>query len=192
MTISERLFLALNAIYLRKMGNLVLISECSGLDLDSAQSALEDASSEGFIIDLDGQFLLDDAGRRALLQFYDETYGPLRSKGKVTEWYQRFELLNAEFLKAISGWQMSGGDTRMHGKLLRLVERLVTAIGQISAEIPRYRTYEQRFTAAMDRVDLGNLAYMTSPEVDSIHNIWFEFHEDILAVIGKPRETVEE
>jgi hypothetical protein len=27
--------------------------------------------------------------------------------------------------------------------------------------------------------------------VDSIHNIWFEFHEDILTLLGRPRDVAE-
>ena len=32
---------------------------------------------------------------------------------------------------------------------------------------------------------------MVSPSVDSVHNIWFEIHEDILTLLGRPRDVAE-
>jgi hypothetical protein len=191
MAINEELFLALNAVYLRKIGDIEAISQCSGLDRAAVQTLLGQALAEGLVMDLDGQFVLDDTGRRAVLRSYDEVYGPLRAGGKVIEWYGQFEILNAQFLKVISEWQTSGGEGRVLAQLMRLVERHLAAIRRIATAIPRYRNYDRRFTLAMDRVDLGDVTYVTNPRVDSIHNIWFEFHEDILAVVGKPRETVD-
>ena len=59
-----------------------------------------------------------------------------------------------------------------------------------ASRLPRYRHYADRFRRSLDRVDSGQVEYVTSPTVDSLHNIWFEFHEDILALLGRPRETV--
>jgi hypothetical protein len=192
MAMNEELFLALNAVFLRKMGGVEAISECCGLDRGAVQAMLGQALGDGLVVDIDGEFLLDDTGRRAVLQFYDQVYGPLRTSAKVIEWYGQFETLNAQFLKLISEWQTSGGEHRVLTQLLRVVDRHITAIRRIEDVIRRYRTYAARFTVAMDRVDLGDVTYVTNPLADSIHNIWFEFHEDILAVIGKPRETVED
>ena len=191
MAINEELFLALNAVYLRKMGSVEAICECTGLDRGAVQAMLGEALSDGLVVDLDAEFVLDDTGRRAVLKFYDDAYGHLRTGGKVIEWYGQFETLNAQFLKLISEWQTSGGERRVLAQLLRVVERHIMAIRRMEDTIPRYETYANRFTVAMERVDLGDVTYVTNPLADSIHNIWFEFHEDILAVVGKPRDTVE-
>ena len=66
----------------------------------------------------------------------------------------------------------------------------MTALEQVADRLPRYRHYADRFRKSLDRVDSGQVEYVTSPTVDSLHNIWFEFHEDILALLGRPRETV--
>lgn len=187
--VSEELFLALNAVYLRKMGSVEAICECSGLERGTVQTLLGQAVGDGLAIDLGTEFVLDDLGRRAVLQFYDVAYGHLRTGGKVIEWYGQFEALNAQFLKLISEWQTSGGKRRVLAYLLRVVERHIAAIHRIEDTIPRYRTYASRFTVAMDRIDLGDLTFVTNPRADSIHNVWFEFQEDILAVVGKPRDT---
>ncbi len=192
MAMNEELFVALNAVYLRKMGGVEAISECTGLDRGAVQVLLGQALIDGLVIELDAEFMLDDTGRRAVLQFYNDEYGHLRKDGQVLEWYAQFEIINAQFLKLISEFQTSGGERRVLVQLLRVVERHIAAIRRIEETIPRYKTYTHRFTAAMDRVDLGEVSFVTNPRADSIHNIWFEFHEDILAVVGKPRDTVED
>src|SRR6478672_11898080 len=35
------------------------------------------------------------------------------------------------------------------------------------------------------RIDEGEKEFVCTPTIDSVHNIWFEFHEDILSVIGR-------
>jgi hypothetical protein len=57
--------------------------------------------------------------------------------------------------------------------------------------VARYGTYRDRFERAIERVDEGKAEYVVSPSVDSIHNIWFEFHEDILTLLGRPRDVAE-
>jgi hypothetical protein len=60
---------------------------------------------------------------------------------------------------------------------------------EIIPDIPRYRNYARRFTDSVALVDAGNKDYVCKPTIDSIHNVWFEFHEDILSVLGRPRDT---
>lgn len=191
MAINEKLFLALNAIYLRKMGTVEAISECCGLDNGAVQVLMNEAQADGLVANIIPEFVLDDPGRRAVLQYYEDTYNQFRTPGKIIEWYGQFETLNAQFLKLISEWQTSSGDGRVLAQLLRIVQRHIAAIRRIEDLIPRYKTYSHRFSVAMDRVDLGDTSYVTNPLADSIHNIWFEFHEDILAVVGKPRDAIE-
>ncbi|MBC8752097.1 MULTISPECIES: hypothetical protein [Paraburkholderia] len=110
----------------------------------------------------------------------------------MNDWYEKFEILNAQFLRLVSEWQTSDGDGRVLAQLLKVVERQMVALRKIEPEIPRYGVYADRFQTATERVDLGDTSFVTNPRADSIHNIWFEFHEDILAVVGRPRETVED
>jgi hypothetical protein len=40
----------------------------------------------------------------------------------------------------------------------------------------------------MRKVDEGDTAYVSTPTVDSVHNVWFEFHEDLLRTMGRARK----
>ncbi|SAK99269.1 hypothetical protein AWB80_07639 [Caballeronia pedi] len=188
--LTETAFLVLNALYLKKMADLGGLVECVRLPDADVQGVIDEALDDGRIVALGGEYLLDVPGRRAVLEYYQETYLPKREA--VTAWYERFEVLNSQFLKLVSEWQTSEGDTRVLSQLMKVVERQITALRKIADDIPRYDVYADRFVTAIERVDVGDKSYVTNPRADSIHNIWFEFHEDILAVVGRPRETVED
>ena len=113
----------------------------------------------------------------------------------VVSWYERFEIVNDRFLGLVSAWQTAapGGEAdrdRVLERICRTVERQMSAVGELAARLPRYARYGERFGRSLDRVDQGQLEYVTSPTVDSLHNIWFELHEDVLALLGRPREAV--
>lgn len=185
-------FTVLNAVYLRKIATPEVIGEVSGLPADTLGAFVSGAVSAGQLEDVGGMYMLSEAGTTQLLSCYRERYEPLRTDRDVLTWYERFEGINKQFLQAISAWQTDGGsDPVKLDRLLRLVDRLTKSLGAIEGTIPRYRRYADRFTAAVDRIDGGSTEYVTSPTVDSVHNIWFEFHEDILTVIGRPRDVAE-
>ena len=138
--------------------------------------------------------MLTDEGCQAVLDYYEATYDDIRADPEIQDWYVRFETVNDRFLQLVSAWQTRGdsndGQDRVYDRLARTVERHVVALEQVADRLPRYRHYADRFRKSLDRVDSGQVEYVTSPTVDSLHNIWFEFHEDILALLGRPRETV--
>jgi len=192
--IDERNFLILNALYLRKIADRDVLAECSGCSASDVDSILDMASGTGFVLGLGSQYVLTDEGRQAVLDYYDSTYEDIRADREIQDWYVRFETVNDRFLQLVSSWQTRGdagdGQDRIYDRLARTVERHVTALEQVADRLPRYRHYADRFRKSLDRVDSGQVEYVTSPTVDSLHNIWFEFHEDILALLGRPRETV--
>ena len=148
--------------------------------------------AESRLEDVGGMYMLSESGTQDLLAGYRERYAPLRTDADVLAWYDRFESVNRQFLQAISAWQTDGGsDPARLDRLLRLVERLVKSLPAIASRIPRYQRYADRFQIAIDRIDAGHSEFVTSPTADSVHNVWFEFHEDILTVIGRPRDVAE-
>jgi hypothetical protein len=136
----------------------------------------------------DGVMLLTD-GTQQVVSYYMQHYANLRTQAPVLQWYENFETLNSRFIATVTDWQKSDGDERLERKLLQCAERLAKDIGQLVPDIPRYVGYVRRFERSMDMVDQGKRDYVCKPTIDSVHNIWFEFHEDILAVLGRPRDT---
>jgi hypothetical protein len=186
-------FLVLNGVYLRKIASPQVIRECSGLAPAAIRSIVDEFVAAETLVDVGGEtYMLTTQGTAEVLGQYTQRYADLRGADDVEDWYQRFEIVNSQFLQLISAWQTSGeGDTEL-GKLIRLVQRHARSLEQFAPRLPRYKRYADRLNAALEKVDNGEGAYVTSPTVDSIHNIWFEFHEDILTVLGRPRDVAEE
>lgn len=187
--IDETRFRVLNAIYLRKLAPVAHIAAVTGISESEVQNILTEELSAGGVDDMGGSFMLQPDGTAKVLAFYSEAYADLRKDPDVTGWYERFEVINAQFIKAVSEWQTSDGDARAQERMVRIVEKMIRNLGEIAPRIPRYQGYADRFERSMAAADRGEKDFVCNPTVDSMHNIWFEFHEDILAVIGRPRDV---
>lgn len=188
---TDEQFLVLNCIYLRKIATAAAIGDGTALPTTTVEAALSAATDDASVLHLgDGQYMLSEDGTQQVLGEYGRRYAAERQDPFFADWYERFEVLNGQFLTGISAWQRDN-DTGQLDRLLRLVERQIKALGGISARVTRYGTYGNRFERALERVDEGRSEYVVSPSVDSIHNIWFEFHEDILTLLGRPRDVAE-
>jgi hypothetical protein len=184
-------FLVLNCVYLRKLVPTAAIVECTALPRQAVDRALTAVTGGGRALDVgDGQYMLTEDGTQQVLAEYGQRYAADRQDPFFTDWYDRFEVLNGQFLAGVSAWQRDGGDSQLD-RLLRLVERQIKALGGLSERVARYGRYRDRFERAIERIDQGQAEYVVSPSVDSIHNIWFEFHEDILTLLGRPRDVAE-
>jgi hypothetical protein len=190
--LDETTFCTLNAVYLKKMADVDHVADVTGNEVALVAQLLREQAEAGHLIAVDNKYLMQPPGVEQVLNFYRETYTPLRSADhamRVLDWYERFEHgLNLQFIKAVSDWQTSQGDERAQGRMTRIVERMIRALGELTPAIPRYAGYVRRFERSMALSDQGQRDYVCNPTLDSMHNVWFEFHEDILAVVGRPRD----
>ena len=192
--LAEDQFLLLNALWLRKMATRGAIEENAGLSGSVAESCLRSVQELEMIREMGDYYVLTDPGRRAILSHYDSEYADLRGNPEFLEWYERFEGYNSRFLKLMSTWQTESDEAkeRTYSRMARVVERHIEALGVAAGWVARYSHYATRFGRSLENVDSGRNDYVSSPMVDSLHNIWFEFHEDLLAVLGRPRESLED
>jgi hypothetical protein len=193
MNLPDESYAVLNGVYLRKMVNTEALHDITGMPTERIGSILDELAGRGLVADVGGDnwMLEQPDGVRAAIDAYDERYADLRTSADVITWYERFELLNAQFLKTLSAWQTSGSDDAALEKVLRLVDRQVKALTSFVTHVPRYQRYADRFVAATEKVETGETEWVTSLTLDSIHNVWFELHEDILTVLGRPRDVAE-
>lgn len=188
--VDDETFDVLNAIYLHKMATPAHVADVTDLAPDKVARLLRQQAEAGAVLDLDGSFLLQEEGTARVLAFYRECYASVREDGEIIGWYEKFEAsLNRQFIKAVSEWQVSDGEGRAQEKMAKLVDRMIVHLEAAIPKIPRYRHYARRFARATARADRGEKDFVCKPTVDSMHNIWFEFHEDILAVVGRPRDV---
>jgi hypothetical protein len=182
-------FSALNALYLKKMASAGDLADMSGLPADQIRSLVGDFAQQGWVLDIDGELLIQPEGMEQVQGYYREAYAELSQREEMQQWYERFDAANTQFIKFVTDWQQTEGDPRVEKRVLATVERLIKLIGEIAQQVPRYDGYIRRFERALTAVDEGNADFVCTPTVDSLHNIWFEFHEDFLAVLGRPRDA---
>jgi hypothetical protein len=186
--IDDPTFSVLNAVYLKKMAAAVQVTELTEASAASVDGILAQAIAQGWLMEVEGKFMLLPEGTQAVLDGYDARYGDQRRDERVEDWYRRFETLNGQFIRQVSEWQGDGGE-RAQGRLMRSIGRLVKSIGELVPSIPRYVGYIHRFEHGLRLIDQGRLEYIANPTLDSVHNVWFEFHEYILSVLSRQRDA---
>ena len=98
--------------------------------------------------------------------------------------------LNDQFIKAVSDWQKTDGDPKAESRSHQIVERLIKALDDITAVDPALRALRAPVSPTALRGSIeANATYVCGPTINSVHTIWFEFHEDILSVLGRPRDV---
>jgi len=60
-------------------------------------------------------------------------------------------------------------------------------LAEIIALVPRLAVYPARFADALAGLKGGDRAMMARPLIDSYHTVWFELHEDLIALSGTTR-----
>lgn len=191
----------LNVVTLKKMAGAAAVAPMVGLDVGAVQTAFGSLAEQGLVVVAGGAALPTDAAEPALKAAAADRYASLRADATVLAQVERFETVNAQFLTTISAWQQVdvGGrkvandhsdaeyDDRIIGRIDKLVTRLDPLIDPLAAHDPRFAGYAKRFAAAMAEVDAGRAEYVSSPTLDSVHTVWFEFHEDLLRTLGRDR-----
>jgi hypothetical protein len=185
--LDEHAFLVLNALYLKKMASAGDLAQISGLPIDEVTAMVSGFVESGWLLDMGEELLIQPEGMEQVQGYYRDTYSNLSQGEEIPRWYARFEAINAQFIKHVTDWQQTGGDPRAQDRVIATVERLIKSISEITQLVPRYDGYIRRFERSVTTIDQGNPDFVCTPTVDSLHNIWFEFHEDILMILGKER-----
>ncbi len=103
--------------------------------------------------------------------------------------YRDVLVVNREFLTAVSAWQSASASTTGEGPIDvfgALVDRIGPVLTSLSSSMPRFAGYRPRFARALGRA-ADRPSWLDSPAVDSVHTVWFELHEHLLATVGRSR-----
>lgn len=185
--LDEPAFLVLNALYLKKMASPGDLADVSGVPADQVRAMVGSFAEQGWVLDLGDELLIQPEGMAEVQAGYRQTYSDLSQREEMPRWFARFEPINRQFIKLVTDWQQTEGDPKVQDRVIATVERLVKLIGEMTELVPRYAGYVRRFERSVTAVDQGNPDFVCTPTVDSLHNIWFEFHEDFLGILGKER-----
>ncbi len=198
--------LVLHAVRLKGMAEAGDIVRRFPATRDRAQELLLDFEARGWVqqVSFPGSrgWALTTSGRahgELLLRLELDRTG---ARHLVTSALSAFEGLNAQFLEAITRWQVrpSPGDPLaandhsdwpwdedVRAGLHRLAHDVAPIVEPLAGALARFDGYPERLAAALDRVDRGQRTWVDGVGIDSCHRVWFELHEDLLATLGRER-----
>jgi hypothetical protein len=167
--------------------------EIRALLAKAVEQRLAEATRVGYRLTRDGRSSAD-----AILDREHTTTSPQR----IAHEYEHFIPTNDAFKKLVTQWQLRtvegkqvrndhtdpeydrevlDGLTRIHGEVCDVIDA-------VAALVPRVGTYRTRLAKALDRIRAGDLRYVTAPDRDSYHTIWFELHQDLIGLSGTTRQ----
>lgn len=195
--------LTLHAIRLKGMADDAEVAARFGLDLTLARELLLDFQAFGWITRVEfvgtAGWTLTESGRSENERQLAHELAATNSNSSIHDAYLSVLPHNDRLLRACTDWQLrpSGADPlavnehtdkewdqRVLTTLSALREELRTICQELGHRLARFRGYDDRFTAALARVEQGELTWVARPRVDSCHTVWMELHEDLIATLG--------
>lgn len=205
MTASVEL-LALHALRLKGHGGSYRLAARFGLDPERVDELMQDFEAYGWVsrVGLPGlpSWSLTAAGKEANERMLAEQLDASGARPSVVEAHRAFLPLNARLQKACTDWQLrpARGDSMAindHGdfdwddailrELRTLGGRLVRIEALLTTALDRFAGYRERYVAALTRAEAGQWVWVDGVGIDSLHVVWFELHEDLLATLGLER-----
>jgi pyruvate,orthophosphate dikinase len=118
----------------------------------------------------------------------------------VVALYEDFCVLDAELKQILTAWQVKGDtapndhrdadyDAAVLQRLANFHERVGPLLQRLASLSPRLAAYGVRLARAAARVAAGEHAYVARIIADSYHTVWFELHEELLALAGLTRRS---
>ena len=198
--------LVLHSLRIQGMADTARAARRFALDPAAVEELLLDAEAFGWVqrvgfADLTG-WALTESGRNRGSQLLADELDRTGARAAVTAAYGAFLTFNARFLTVITKWQIrpTAGDPMaandhsdwrwdedVRKSLAGLVRRVRPITDDLEQALPRFASYPQRMTAALERADRGERKWIDGPRIDSCHTAWFELHEDLLATLGLQR-----
>ena len=201
--------LTLHGVRLLGFATSSAIAARFALPADEVEELLLDAEAMGLVTRHrstgSNGWSLTDRGRVRDEQLLAAEIGD--SADAVRQIHEAFVPLNGRFQAAVTRWQIRPlpgdalaandhsdhrWDDRVIGELGYLATACVVLCRQLAAQLGRFEGYDLRLADARDRMNRGQRAAVDglrgeSAGGESLHTVWFELHEDLIATLGLQR-----
>ena len=195
--------LTLHTITLRQFASAEQIAEISGQPRDDVETALDRAVAEGTAFAARGAYLVSPTGQDLLADVYRRAFAAPRADPEIGRSMDAFEIgVNKQVLTLTTDWQtveLNGTrvptdhgdpdyDARVLDRLGRVHDRTRTVLRPMAGADPLVDRFLDRLGDALTRAEGGELDYVSSVRVDSVHTVWFQMHEHLLRLTGRERQ----
>jgi pyruvate,orthophosphate dikinase len=173
------------------------LAAASGISESEVQAACERWAAEGLVSSTPRGWRLTGPGREHLAGLLADERAGL-DQGALTPVYEAFLSPNKDLKAAITAWQMrdeatpndhsdAAYDAGVIARIAQVDQAIAPILAQLAELAPRLSRYRLRLSGALAKVQAGDHAFIARPIVDSYHTVWFELHEDLIAVTGRNR-----
>ncbi|MEL7978124.1 transcriptional regulator [Isoptericola sp. F-RaC21] len=203
----------LHAVRVQGTADDAAVADRAGLGRDVAHELLLDLEAFGHVTWAEfagaGGWSLTERGRaegerRLAVELATDPSG--RAAAVVREAIAAFHPLNARLLRACTDWQLRPGgggrldvndhadaawDARVLDELGAVVDGVRPVLALLTAELDRFAGYDRRLDDALAAARAGDGARVAGVGAASVHGVWMELHEDLLATAGIRRGEVD-
>jgi hypothetical protein len=181
----------LHAVRVRGMASAEDVAARAGLPVSQTEDLLLDFEAFGMVARSrfgdSGGWSLTAAGRQHGEALLEQEVQQLDGRAGAQRGYAGFLELNAQFLHAITQWQLGSHGDELLDDLAAITRSVYPLLELVTASTPWFGQYAQRLRLALSMALIGRAEWVDGLEVDSLHRVWFELHEDFLATLGVPR-----
>ena len=195
-------FDAMHGLAIKKFGTAAAVAELLAADEAAVTAFLNEAVIAGEAAGAKGAFMLSGKGQAALAEAYPREFATHRADESLKKGYAQFEVINNELKQLITEWQTievagervpndhSDGeyDRKLIDRIAAVHERAEPMIAAMAKSLPRLGRYVDRLGDALDKVDDGQIEYVSGAKISSYHTVWFELHEDLLRLLDRKRD----
>ncbi|MCK9794016.1 transcriptional regulator [Isoptericola sp. 4D.3] len=206
---SDPAVLVLHAVRVLGSGDDRAVAARYGLDVAAVHEELLDLEAFGLVTWAEfagtGGWSLTQRGRaeddrRLAAELAADPSG--RAGAVVADALTTFAPLNARVLRACTDWQLRPGpggrldvndhadpawDGRVLDELAAVVDEVRPLLTGLEDELRRFAGYDERLGDALRAARAGHGARVAAVGASSVHGVWMELHEDLLATAGVPR-----
>lgn len=193
--------LALHGLAIRKHATAAEVAQITGQSEAVVQAALDAAVAGGRAVNAGGKYMLQPAAQIALKTGYGRDFATQRANAAMQAAYDDFEKVNEQLKQLITDWQTMtvGGqklpndhsdadyDDKVIDRLGRLHERAEPILDRLAAGLPRLKVWKDLLTAALEKAEDGEIAWVSDAKCMSYHTAWFEMHEDLIRILARTR-----
>jgi len=194
--------LVLHATAIKRHAPIGAIAALAGLPEARAAAVLDQAVATGRAMAANGAYVLTPLAGVALQARYARAFADLRADRDFVAAYEAFERINVTLKQIITDWQTLdvGGvkiandhrdkahDARIIDRLGGLHEQAEPILARLAKKLPRLTYYSDKLMAALEAAEDGDPEWVSDIRRDSYHTVWFEFHEEVLRIMGRARE----
>jgi hypothetical protein len=194
--------LVMHGLAVKKHATPEAVAEIVGLDIVEVRPILAKLVEARRAAEKGGKYLLTPPARMALDSDYSRLYAEVRIHPDFRAGYEGFERLNGALKQLITDWQTKpvgrervpndhgdkDYDAKIVDRLGALHERAEPVLSRLAGVLPRFRVYEEKLRAALEKSEDGAVQWISDAKIESYHTLWFELHEDLLRLMGRERE----